>query len=245
MQSRAFTLIELLIVIAIIAIIAAILFPVFATAREKARQATCTSNLKQLALATLQYCQDYDEYYPGVTDGATTSWETTIYPYVKSKQAYVCPDYPWSYLTDDSSFDPTVWSNCYYDSTYALNYDTFYGPPGATSQQLIAQSSIPAPVDMVMFFDSSFDRNSAGSPVFGNSTIGQFFRNIPTTIAGCNQTGVTSCGSSFPAARHSNGLNFAFADGHVKWFPNLAIWSRAGVPGEAYVYKYWLKGNNS
>jgi len=91
---NAFTLIELLVVIAIIAILAAILFPVFSTAREKARQSSCSSNLKQLGLAITQYEQDYDESPP---DGNTRTysvcgWAGEIYPYVKSKQVYICPD---------------------------------------------------------------------------------------------------------------------------------------------------------
>src|SRR5574337_570391 len=95
---RAFTLIELLVVIAIIAILAAILFPVFARARDKARQATCMSNLKQIGLALMQYEQDYDEANPGVWFGpisgvpwshpsdATTfyKWMDAVYPYVKN-----------------------------------------------------------------------------------------------------------------------------------------------------------------
>ncbi|HEY3331043.1 MAG TPA: DUF1559 domain-containing protein [Capsulimonadaceae bacterium] len=103
-RRRGFTLIELLVVIAIIAILAAILFPVFATAREKARQTTCTSNLKQLGLAYLQYVQDYDEYFPASSaiswssNGSATvalngyGWAAQIYPYVKSAASYVCPD---------------------------------------------------------------------------------------------------------------------------------------------------------
>ncbi|MDR3710383.1 MAG: DUF1559 domain-containing protein [Capsulimonadaceae bacterium] len=89
-----FTLIELLVVIAIIAILAAILFPVFATAREKARQTTCSANLKQLGLAIVQYEQDYDEYPPNGESrtNSTNGWAGQIYPYVKSKASYVCPD---------------------------------------------------------------------------------------------------------------------------------------------------------
>jgi len=96
MRRHGFTLIELLVVIAIIAILAAILFPVFARAREKARQASCQSNLKQIALAFKMYDQDYDERTPG---GWYASWNATepyfwcwtIYPYLKNKQLLVCP----------------------------------------------------------------------------------------------------------------------------------------------------------
>ena len=95
----AFTLIELLVVIAIIAILAAILFPVFARARENARRASCTSNLKQIGLGLLQYTQDYDEFYPranhpGGAAGSGHSWRQMIYPYVKSEQVFACPSNP-------------------------------------------------------------------------------------------------------------------------------------------------------
>jgi len=100
---KAFTLIELLVVIAIIAILAAILFPVFAKVREKARQTSCLSNGKQLALAVIQYSQDSDDTNPpsvvstadfrlpwgGDSDG---HWDTLILPYVKTFAAYSCPD---------------------------------------------------------------------------------------------------------------------------------------------------------
>ena len=106
---KAFTLIELLVVIAIIAILAAILFPVFAKAREKARQSSCQSNMKQVALSLMQYNQDYDEtlvrwYYDlgagnGPTDplgsqwsgGGRYSWQNLLYPYMKNAQIWVCP----------------------------------------------------------------------------------------------------------------------------------------------------------
>lgn len=109
---RGFTLIELLIVIAIIAILAAILFPVFARARENARRASCLSNIKNMGLAMMQYAQDYDERLPRTVTcgssmletGKTTSntstcptgyythlWQHSVYPYVKSPQAYLCP----------------------------------------------------------------------------------------------------------------------------------------------------------
>jgi prepilin-type N-terminal cleavage/methylation domain-containing protein/prepilin-type processing-associated H-X9-DG protein len=105
MQTRkGFTLIELLVVIAIIAILAAILFPVFAKAREKARQISCASNMKQLGLAEQQYAQDFDEQYSGSYQnignvgnsgncgGTRVLWPELLYPYTKSANVYVCPD---------------------------------------------------------------------------------------------------------------------------------------------------------
>ena len=83
-KRTGFTLIELLVVIAIIAILAAILFPVFARAREKARTASCQSNLKQLASGCIMYMQDYDECYPQVYPVSGWAWDDTIFPYVKS-----------------------------------------------------------------------------------------------------------------------------------------------------------------
>lgn len=102
MKRKGFTLIELLVVIAIIAILAAILFPVFAQAREKARQTACLSNEKQMGLGLLQYTQDYDEALPfnwigayNVSNPAANppqyKWMDEIYPYTKNEQIFTCP----------------------------------------------------------------------------------------------------------------------------------------------------------
>src|SRR5579863_5350046 len=105
-QKRSgFTLIELLVVIAIIAILAAILFPVFAQAREQARKTSCISNIKQISLANLMYTQDYDETFPleEYSDpspkppspdfqGNSASWQNSVQPYVKNWQCFIDPD---------------------------------------------------------------------------------------------------------------------------------------------------------
>ena len=99
MRRSGFTLIELLVVIAIIAILAAILFPVFARARESARKTQCLSNMKQLGNAIMMYTNDYDEYFPELAGGgcwgragiANALWSRQIYPYVKNKGVFNCP----------------------------------------------------------------------------------------------------------------------------------------------------------
>ena len=117
MKRGGFTLIELLVVIAIIAILAAILFPVFAKAREKARQTSCLSNLKQLALAHLQYVQDYDErflYGWNSVCSCSSTWEGFLVPYIKNDQIFECPSGPgWS-----------SWSSA---GNYAWMYDHMRG----------------------------------------------------------------------------------------------------------------------
>ncbi|MDF2439397.1 MAG: hypothetical protein JWN98_381 [Abditibacteriota bacterium] len=94
-KKPGFTLIELLVVIAIIAILAAILFPVFARARENARKSSCLSNLKQMGLGAMMYSQDYDErfmrVYTNVAPAGPRDWATDTVPYIKSKQIFVCP----------------------------------------------------------------------------------------------------------------------------------------------------------
>jgi prepilin-type processing-associated H-X9-DG protein len=134
------------VVIAIIAILAAILFPVFAQAREKARAITCISNMKELGLATLMYTQDYDEHTPfGEWSNGTgwqgwySGWAGLIYPYVKSAGVYVCPDDP----------------NPYDLYSYAMNNNFEEPDNGGSDGQSIA--SWAAPASTIMYFEQSYN----------------------------------------------------------------------------------------
>jgi len=210
MGRRGFTLIELLVVIAIIAILAAILFPVFARAREKARQASCQSNEKQIALAILMYVQDYDEVLPGTyiyeVPGDVNwlfSFGALVYPYVKNAQLYVCP----------SGGGATGWAG-----TNALIPKNSYWSPDqsfcALSNARYALAQLASPADTILFLDTN---STNGGPEFwlGAASTAQDYANY------------TSGGANGP--RHNEGRNYAFADGHVKWYKDTqaAMWTIA------------------
>ncbi len=141
-MKKGFTLIELLVVIAIIAILAAILFPVFAQVREKARAISCLSNLKQIGLAVVQYNQDNDEKMPSGSSayGTCSGWAWQVYPYVKSTAAFRCPD--------DSGVQST-------SASYGLNANfgiaSATAPAGSPDGLTIAQFAAPAKT--VMLFE--------------------------------------------------------------------------------------------
>ena len=173
-ESNAFTLIELLVVIAIIAILAAILFPVFAQAREKARQSSCLSNLKQIGIAFLQYNQDYDEQYPmafipysdstgaqsGTPDQTPCNWACSILPYSKNYQIFRCLSEP----TNDPGITPgTIYSANYswlpakgFPVQYAYNY-YLGGINTVTGGAARAGHALPAvtnPANVILVTDS-------------------------------------------------------------------------------------------
>lgn len=206
---RGFTLIELLVVIAIIAILAAILFPVFAQAREKARQISCASNLKQLGLAVSLYVQDYDEAYPTldtnnptlgvVNDGSVkmwASWMPQIYPYVKSKGLFTCPDGVHSLTityADGESFQA---------QQIGMNQNLI-SPGNVTLAQVNRASELPEFADCsATLFPAPFRIYNANDPSYWG-TYGAAFN------------------PSF--ARHNGGSNICFTDGHVKYFRDTTI----------------------
>jgi len=149
---RGFTLIELLVAIAIIAILAAILFPVFARAREKARQASCLSNVKQLALATAMYVQDWDETLPvaiGGLPGMSRFWTTLelVEPYVRNQQLHFCPS------DKQGSVDMSMYPGLGRYS-YVWNKAAFaYMVPGMPAGRVVSLAEVPYPSETTVFFD--------------------------------------------------------------------------------------------
>jgi prepilin-type N-terminal cleavage/methylation domain-containing protein/prepilin-type processing-associated H-X9-DG protein len=147
-RQKGFTLIELLVVIAIIAILAAILFPVFAKVREKARAISCLSNLKQIGTAVTMYTQDYDETEPSSYNkyGGETGWACQVFPYVKSVAAFACPD-------DSSIGNQSVGEVKSLSYGINSNFGINPWPAAATVPKAISISSLSAPSNTVMLFE--------------------------------------------------------------------------------------------
>lgn len=208
MQQRkvGFTLIELLVVIAIIAILAAILFPVFARAREKARTASCQSNLKQLGLAFSMYAQDFDEMFPPLVDVSGWVWDK-ISPYVKNTQLFTCPS---------GKIQPCSGGTCSRSGYAGLGYSYGYNDNWSKGTGINgrAMAAVTYPAETVLAQDG-----------FCFELDGDFYANrVDMTWSNTNTSANT-------ARRHNEGMNLCFVDGHVKWAKEVkANWYDATRP---------------
>jgi prepilin-type N-terminal cleavage/methylation domain-containing protein/prepilin-type processing-associated H-X9-DG protein len=242
-RHTGFTLIELLVVIAIIAILAAILFPVFARARENARRASCMSNLQQLGLGAMMYVQDYDEKYPRSLTLTTETpqpggytwstgvwfWQQMLYPYTKSFQVIACPSAP--VVPFNTAGQPVPFYGNYGANVMVFAYGT---------SPVVSMAAVQSPSSTYMLMDSgAYVDAPANVTVVHNLTNpngGYWY--LPGTGPGSadNLTkggtawtalGVSTMDQDFSSGRHLGGVNVAFADGHVKWLQSHTVYAEA------------------
>ena len=225
-RHSGFTLIELLVVIAIIAILAAILLPVFASARERARTTSCANNQKQLALAVIMYCSDYDSCYPPAYYGSAmfplypqtaSTWGQIIQPYVKSWGVYMCPDdtqTPGSSANNYLGYVQSM-SYAYNDRLGCLNSWDGLCAACDTGLYTVNEAKVRTPAYMVMLVDVVY----------------------ADVVGGWKFTILANNGGQYSATdRHNGGFNAAFCDGHVKYYKGGTLngqngWARTWAPG--------------
>jgi prepilin-type N-terminal cleavage/methylation domain-containing protein/prepilin-type processing-associated H-X9-DG protein len=238
-ETKGFTLIELLVVIAIIAILAAILFPVFARARENARRSSCASNLKQIGLGIMQYTQDNDERYPlsavprtgdwasipssaDFADSANIQWPQIINIYTKNFGIYRCP----SGRNLTTGTDKGVYGH------YGANRDVLLVTSTVVAnQKTLTLAGVVSPASTYAVMDLGVYRAIA-SEVKAPTSAGAY---IPGTGPGSpqNLAAVTFANSildlnrDFKSGRHLGGVNVAYADGHVKWLKSEKVYAEA------------------
>lgn len=247
-----FTLIELLVVIAIISILSAILFPVFARARENARRVSCLSNLKQIGLGVMQYAQDYDERYPlawwgapgggwplppgmrvvsfnanvpsYLTNAPRIFWMDLIFPYTKSVQLYNCPS---ARLSNDGSYGYSLAISNFHHSAGAGAYSAAFG--GNTSGPYpisVAQVQRPSEIFMIGDFNSSWHL------LYGPTNFQQW-------------GGSTNTAERNRVSPHLEGTSIVFADGHAKWrntrgvLNAMAASPACGIASGVYCSREW------
>ena len=223
-RAAAFTLVELLVVIAIIAILAAILFPVFARARENARRSNCLSNLKQIGIGFMQYTQDYDEQGPmtsmsgGMMSMGAYSWTTSTQPYIKSAQVFRCPSdsaVRWNAPNLPPNAPP-------YTTSYVFN--AWFAPDKKDAAGVINGYSnlarVQEPARSIILSEKG-DLTST-SMVANADHFHPMYWGTPSEESSMMMTGaVWNTSTNMPielaTQRHFNGFNNLYTDGHAKW----------------------------
>ena len=217
-RRRAFTLIELLVVIAIIAILAAILFPVFAKAREKARQASCQSNMKQMGLALIQYRSDYDERPCASNVNSRTTalgiagriwWSGLVMPYAKNYQMFGCPSFTNRHFYGVTEPYPTNNndSSIRFHAGYGMSW---YYEPGSSDRgqwYWISDADVVSAAELIYVTEGT---NIIAGPNPGHSS-GNYVYSRWLADANASLTYWVY------SRRHNDGANSLYYDGHVKW----------------------------
>ncbi len=271
-RKAGFTLIELLVVIAIIAILAAILFPVFAQAREKARQTSCLSNQKQIGLGVMSYVQDYDETYPSSVDGQYHQWYEVVDPYIKNGEAaadglrygkggvWNCPSFP-----VDNGQAQNYGAN---DDIFAANFKAHDDPSNILQPSPL--SVIPSPSDTIIIAEKGANGIGASYETFltlqgwwtqGSVLTGGVYDpakdnsfcsyNLCTNPANPDRDEPDGAnmweGAKTVRYRHTGTANVLYADGHAKAMPKGSIkWYKniyvKGPHEAAIAYQYSWAG---
>ncbi|MGI5820268.1 MAG: DUF1559 domain-containing protein [Armatimonadota bacterium] len=219
-RGKGFTLIELLVVIAIIAILAAILFPVFARAREKARQTSCLSNIKQLALGMLMYVQDYDERFTVERnvfyDSGGRRWYQAIVPYVQNADIFMCPSAERTSAWGGYAYNGVGTGN---DNGLGYRHENDSGVP-TTSAAPCKLAAVTEPSSMIML----------GEPIANTYALRGYDSNY------------------LPNDHHNGGSNIAHVDGHAKWYNAdtvRATQARGWVDHNDPTWEFWVRNPSS